>query len=132
MPDAEADAELAEGLSELVAGYRCDASSVVQANISQLPDQFPAMLLMSGFVMTAFLVGLHGGERRLLADTGNHRARMRRILVLGAAVGLPGGLFMTMAVIGPLGPRWQPSGRWWERSQPLHSLPRTSAGCSCS
>ncbi|MER6251862.1 DUF418 domain-containing protein [Streptomyces sp. NPDC001584] len=110
VPDAEADAELAEGLPELIAGYRGGASSVVQANIGQLPDQLLAMLLMSGFVMTAFLVGLHCGKRRLLADTGNHRAQMRRIFVLGAAVGLPGSLFMAMAVSGPLGPRWSTFG----------------------
>ncbi|MCX4960287.1 DUF418 domain-containing protein [Streptomyces virginiae] len=103
---AEADAELAEGLPELIDGYRGDAVSVVQANIGQLPDQLLATLLMSGFVMAAFLVGLYCGKRRLLSDTGNHRAQMRRIFLLGAAVGLPGSLFMAMAVIGPLAPRW--------------------------
>ncbi|WP_240528126.1 DUF418 domain-containing protein [Streptomyces amritsarensis] len=103
---AEADAELAEDLPVLVARYRGDASSVVRANISLLPDQFLAALLMSGFVLAAFLVGLHCGKLRLLADTGNHRARMRRILVIGAAVGLPGSLFMALALSGPLGPRW--------------------------
>ncbi|MFF4422719.1 DUF418 domain-containing protein [Streptomyces sp. NPDC001549] len=107
---AEADAELAEGLPELIAGYRGDASSVVQANIGQLPDQLLATLLMSGFVMTAFLVGLHCGKRRLLADTGHHRAQMRRIFLLGAAVGLPGSLFMAMTTTGPLGPRWSTFG----------------------
>ncbi|MGW7330374.1 DUF418 domain-containing protein [Streptomyces sp. NPDC054840] len=103
---AEADAELAEGLPVLIADYRGDASSVVQANISQLPDQLLAALLMAGFVMAAFLVGLHCGKRRLLADTDNHHAQMRRIFVLGAAVGLPGSLFMALTVSGLLGPRW--------------------------
>ncbi len=103
---AEADAELAEGLPGLVADYRGDALSVVRANLGQLPDQFLAALLMSGFVMTAFLVGLHCGKQRLLADTGSHRTRMRRICVIGAVVGLPGSLFMALAVSGPLGPRW--------------------------
>ncbi|WP_406073169.1 DUF418 domain-containing protein [Streptomyces virginiae] len=107
---AEADAELAEGLPELIADYRGDASSVVRANIGQLPDQLLATLLMSGFVMTAFLIGLYCGKRRLLADTGNHRAQMRRIFLLGAAVGLPGSLFMAMAVSGPLAPRWSTFG----------------------
>ncbi|MEV7558553.1 DUF418 domain-containing protein [Streptomyces sp. NPDC089795] len=106
MPDAEADTELAGGLTELIAAYRGDASSVVRANLGLLPGQLLAALLMSGFVMTAFLVGLHCGKRRLLADTGTRRAQMRRIFHLGAAVGLPGSLFMAMAVSGPLGPRW--------------------------
>ncbi|MGW1492519.1 DUF418 domain-containing protein [Streptomyces sp. NPDC002402] len=103
---AELDAELAAGFAGLVADYREDAASVVQANISQLPDAFLAMPLMGGFVLAAFLVGFHCGKRRLLTDTGNHEARMRRICVLGAAVGLPGSLFMALAVSGPLGPRW--------------------------
>ncbi len=109
MSDAEAaelDAELAAGFGGLVADYRGDAASVVQANIGQLPDALAAVLLMGGFVVAAFLTGLHCGKRRLLADTGNQKARMRRICVLGAAVGLPGSLFMALAVSGPLGPRW--------------------------
>ncbi|MEU7728122.1 DUF418 domain-containing protein [Streptomyces sp. NPDC040724] len=103
---AEADAELAEGLPELIAGYRGDASSVVRTNIGELPDQFLAALLLSGFVMAAFLIGLHCGKRRLLADTGHHLVQMRRILLVGAAVGLPGSLFAALTVSGLLGPRW--------------------------
>ncbi|MFJ3725995.1 DUF418 domain-containing protein [Streptomyces sp. NPDC090045] len=103
---AEADAELAEGVPELIAGYRGDASSVVRTNIGELPDQFLAALLLSGFVMAAFLIGLHCGKRRLLADTGHHLVQMRRILLVGAAVGLPGSLFAALTVGGLLGPRW--------------------------
>ncbi|MER5932493.1 DUF418 domain-containing protein [Streptomyces sp. NPDC002054] len=109
MSDAEAaelDAELAAGFVGLVDDYRGDAASVVQANIGQLPDALLAALLMSGFVLAAFLTGLHCGKRRLLTDTGNQKAQMRRIFVLGAAVGLPGSLFMALAISGPLGPRW--------------------------
>ncbi|MFD3759683.1 DUF418 domain-containing protein [Streptomyces sp. NPDC058622] len=109
MSDAEAadlDAEIAAGFAGLVADYRGDAASVVQANLGQLPDALLAVLLMGGFVLAAFLTGLHCGKRRLLTDTGNHAAQMRRICVLGAAVGLPGSLFMALAVSGQLGPRW--------------------------
>ncbi|MFD3873962.1 DUF418 domain-containing protein [Streptomyces sp. NPDC058623] len=109
MSDAEAaelDAELAEGFAGLIADYRGDAASVIQANLGQLPDALLAALLMDGFVLAAFLTGLHCGKRRLLADTGDQKARMRRICMLGGAVGLPGSLFMALAVSGPLGPRW--------------------------
>ncbi|MEJ8640484.1 DUF418 domain-containing protein [Streptomyces sp. MS1.HAVA.3] len=109
MSDAEAaelDAELAEDFAVLIADYRGDASSVVQTNIGQLPDQLLATLLMSGFVLAAFLTGLYCGKRRLLTDTGIHQARMRRICLLGGAVGLPGSLFMALAVSGPISPRW--------------------------
>ncbi|WP_374777898.1 DUF418 domain-containing protein [Streptomyces sp. NBC_01310] len=103
---AELDAELAEDFVSLIADYRGDAASVMQANIGQLPDQLLATLLMGGFVLAAFLTGLHCGKRRLLSDTGGHEARMRRIFLLGGVVGLPGSLFMALAVSGPLGPRW--------------------------
>ncbi|MGW6979261.1 DUF418 domain-containing protein [Streptomyces sp. NPDC054932] len=108
---AELDAELADGFAALIADYRGDASSVVQANLGQLPDQLLAALLLSGFVMAAFLIGLHCGKRRLLTDTGNHHARMRRIILVGTAVGLPGSVFMALAVSGPLGPRWSTFGQ---------------------
>ncbi|MFD3701400.1 DUF418 domain-containing protein [Streptomyces sp. NPDC058646] len=103
---AELDAELAAGFTGLIADYRGDAASVVRANLDQLPDMLLTALLMSGFVLSAFLAGLHCGKRRLLTDTRSHTTRMRRICVLGAAVGLPGSLFMALAVSGPLGPRW--------------------------
>ncbi|MFE3762532.1 DUF418 domain-containing protein [Streptomyces sp. NPDC059104] len=103
---AGTDPESAAGIAALVAGYRGDAASVVRANIGQLPDVLLASALVGGFVLAAFLVGMHCGKRRLLADTGNQTARMRRICVLGAAVGLPGSLFTALAVSGPLGPRW--------------------------
>ncbi|MFD6888615.1 DUF418 domain-containing protein [Streptomyces sp. NPDC059957] len=109
MSDAEAaalDAELTAGFAALVADYRGDPMSVVQANISQLPEALLAVSLMGGFVLAAFLTGMHCGKRRLLTDTGQYAARMRRICVLGTAVGLPGSIFMALAVSGPLGPRW--------------------------
>ncbi|MFD8287775.1 DUF418 domain-containing protein [Streptomyces lavendulae] len=112
MPDAETagtagtDPASAAGIAGLVADYRGDAASVVRANSGQLPDALLASALVGGFVLAAFLVGMDCGKRRLLADTANQTARMRRICVLGAAVGLPGSLFAALAVTGPLGPRW--------------------------
>ncbi|MFE4264221.1 DUF418 domain-containing protein [Streptomyces sp. NPDC056883] len=109
VPDAEtarADEELTAGFAAMVADYRGDAASVVRANLGQLPDALLAVPLMGGFVLAAFLTGLYCGKRRLLADTGRHVARMRRICVLGTAVGLPGSLFMAVAAGGALGPRW--------------------------
>ncbi|MFI5617613.1 DUF418 domain-containing protein [Streptomyces sp. NPDC051567] len=129
MPDAEAaalDAELAADFPALVAAYHGDAVSVVRANLSELPDVLLSTLLMGGFVLAAFLVGVDCGKRRLLTGTGagtgtgaeghragteDHRARLRRICLLGALVGLPGSLFMALAAGGPLGPRWMMLGQ---------------------
>lgn len=108
MSDAEATelGVLPPEFAALVAEYRGDPASVVRANIGQLPDAFLAVLLMGGFVLGAFLTGLYCGKRRLLADTGRYAARMRRICVLGVALGLPGSVFMALAAGGVLGPRW--------------------------
>ncbi|MFJ7270582.1 DUF418 domain-containing protein [Streptomyces sp. NPDC099050] len=97
---------LPEESAALIAGYRGDPASVVRANLGQLPDWLPALLLMGGFILAAFLTGLYCGKRRLLADTGRYAARMRRICVLGVAVGLPGSLFMALAAGGAFGSRW--------------------------
>lgn len=109
LSDAETaglDEELTAGFAGLVADYRGDAASVVRANLGQLPDTLLAVPLMGGFVLAAFLTGLYCGKRRLLADTARHTARMRRICVLGTAVGLPGSVFMAVAGSGVLAPRW--------------------------
>ncbi|WP_329376562.1 DUF418 domain-containing protein [Streptomyces sp. NBC_01351] len=100
------DAGIAAEFPALIADYRNSPASVVRANIGQLPDALLAAVMMGGFVVTAFLAGLHCGKLRLLTDTRSHRARMRRICLLGVATGLPGSLFMALAVSGPLGPRW--------------------------
>ncbi|WP_328299812.1 DUF418 domain-containing protein [Streptomyces sp. NBC_00435] len=109
VPEAEADgvdAELAADFPRLVADYRGDAASVVRANIGQLPDALLAVPLMGGLVLAAFLAGLYCGKRRLLTGTGDHGARLRRICLFGAAVGLPGSVLMALTAVGPLDPRW--------------------------
>lgn len=108
MSDTEAAElnELPPEFAALVAEYRGDPASVVRANLGQLPDTLLAVLLMGGFVLAAFLTGLYCGKRRLLSDTDRYAARMRRICVLGVALGLPGGIFMAVAAGGVLGPRW--------------------------
>ncbi|MET9851522.1 DUF418 domain-containing protein [Streptomyces sp. NPDC006450] len=108
MSDAEAAGlnEIPADLAALAADYRGDPASVVRANLGQLPDALLAVPVMGGSVLAAFLTGLYCGKLRLLADTGAHAARMRRICVLGVAVGLPGSLFMAVAAGGALGPRW--------------------------
>ncbi|MFE5734444.1 DUF418 domain-containing protein [Streptomyces sp. NPDC056528] len=112
LSDAEVagmNAELTASVPDLVAGYRGDAASVVATNAGLLLEGFSSLFTMGGFVVAAFLAGLHCGKRRLLSGasaTGAHRARLRRVCLLGTAVGLPGGVFLAMTVVGPLGPRW--------------------------
>ncbi|MFE5831504.1 DUF418 domain-containing protein [Streptomyces sp. NPDC056508] len=116
MSDAEmaaVNAGVTDGFPALVAAYRGDAASVVAANAGLLPEVLLALPLMGGFVVTAFLAGLYCGKRRLLSDAPDaatarirHR-RTRLVCLLGAAVGLPGGVFAALTAVGPLGPRWE-------------------------
>ncbi|SCF81168.1 uncharacterized protein GA0115255_107303, partial [Streptomyces sp. Ncost-T6T-2b] len=68
------------------------------------------LFLMGGMVVAAFLAGFTAGRRRLLtaapaAGAPDRTARLRRILVVGLAVGLPGGALMAAGTVGPLGAR---------------------------
>ncbi|MFD3719695.1 DUF418 domain-containing protein [Streptomyces sp. NPDC058674] len=103
---AALDAELASGFPALAADYRGDAASVVRANLGQLPDALLGAILMGGFVVAAFLLGLYCGKQRFLADVGSRHAAMRRMCLLGVAAGLPGSVFMALTATGPFGPRW--------------------------
>ncbi|MFJ9431274.1 DUF418 domain-containing protein [Streptomyces sp. NPDC101490] len=121
MPDAaaaELDAELTADFPALVAAYQGDAVSVVRANLNELPDALFSTLLMGGFVLAAFLIGVDCGKRRLLTAAGTGSGtedpgarvhsvrRLRRGCLLGAVVGLPGGVFMALTAVGLPGPRW--------------------------
>ncbi|MGV9313948.1 DUF418 domain-containing protein [Streptomyces sp. NPDC003691] len=111
MSEADAaalDAEVAAETAALAADYRADPAGVLAANLAQLPETLFGILLMGGPVVAAFLTGLYGGRRHLLTAprTRDRRATLRRYCLLGAAAGLPGGIFMALAFSGPLGPRW--------------------------
>ncbi|MFD0340525.1 DUF418 domain-containing protein [Streptomyces sp. NPDC127117] len=93
--------------AELTAAYRGGFAEVVGANIRALPEILAAVVLMGGFVVAAFLVGFVAGRRHWLgAAVLADRARLRRILLTGLAVGIPGAAFSAAAIVGPLSERW--------------------------
>lgn len=98
-------------LAEQAAAYRGGPGEVIGANIAAWPDVLAGLFLMGGMVVAAFLAGFTAGRRRLLtaapaAGAPDRTARLRRILVVGLAVGLPGGALMAAGTVGPLGARW--------------------------
>ncbi|MFQ6853434.1 DUF418 domain-containing protein [Streptomyces sp. 35M1] len=97
-------------LAEQAAAYRGGPGDVIGANIAAWPEVLAGLFLMGGMVVAAFLAGFTAGRRRLLtaapAAAPDRVARLRRILVVGLAVGLPGGALMAAGTVGPLGARW--------------------------
>lgn len=104
------DGGLAVATDGPAAAYRGGAGEVVRANIGAWPDMLAGLVMMGGMVVAAFLAGFAAGKRRLLADSAGTpagAARLRRILVWGLVVGLPGGALMAAGSVGPLPARWQ-------------------------
>ncbi|MCX5100850.1 DUF418 domain-containing protein [Streptomyces sp. NBC_00439] len=93
--------------AELTAAYRGGFAEVVGANFRALPEAAAAVLLMGGFVAAAFLMGFVAGRRQWLGAAAlADRARLRRILLTGLVVGIPGAAFSAAAIVGPLPERW--------------------------
>ncbi|MGW7053938.1 DUF418 domain-containing protein [Streptomyces sp. NPDC054887] len=103
--DAATKAAAAREAAELTAGYRGGFGDVVGANVSQLPFAAVALVVMSGFVVAAFLLGLSAGKRQWLTRAGG--ANLRRVLVAGLCVGLPAAAFSASGATGPLPARWE-------------------------
>ncbi|MFD5098354.1 DUF418 domain-containing protein [Streptomyces albidochromogenes] len=103
--DAAAEAAAAREAAELTAAYRGGFGDVVGANVGQLPLAVVALLVTSGFVVAAFLLGLSAGKRQWLTRAGG--ASLRRVLVAGLCVGLPTAAFAASGAAGPLPARWE-------------------------
>ncbi|MFF5447186.1 DUF418 domain-containing protein [Streptomyces sp. NPDC012888] len=95
----------AEKTTALVDAYRGGFADVVGANVDALPEAAAATLLMSGFVIAAFLVGLAAGKQHWL--TTAEGPTLRRLLVTGLCVGVPTALFAAAGTAGPLSARWE-------------------------
>ncbi|MFC7305404.1 DUF418 domain-containing protein [Streptomyces monticola] len=104
-PDSAA--QLRAEAAHSTAAYGGAPADVIMANLKALPELITGVLLLGGFVVAAFLAGLAAGKRQLLARAGERRERLWRGVVIGAAVGVPGALFMACGVIGPLPARWE-------------------------
>lgn len=100
-------ADLARQTAELTAAYRGGAGDVIRANAGAWSDIVAGLLMMGGMVVAAFLAGYVAGRRDLLTGIVGRTDRLRRILVAGLLVGLPGGALMAAGAVGPLSVRWE-------------------------
>ncbi|MEU3855233.1 DUF418 domain-containing protein [Streptomyces sp. NPDC029554] len=89
------------------AAYRGDPASVILTNIRMYRDALGGAVLYSGHLLAAFLVGLAAGRHGLL-EWRDDRARKatRRLMVIGALIGVPGSVFTAMCAYRPLDSRF--------------------------
>ncbi|MEU6602925.1 DUF418 domain-containing protein [Streptomyces flaveolus] len=90
------------------AAYRGDPLSVVLANLRMYRKAFGSAVLYAGHLLAAFLVGLAAGRHRLLGRSGEPARRsvvVRRLLLAGLLIGVPGSVFTSMCSYGPLDKR---------------------------
>lgn len=105
-PESAADrAAAANEAAGLTAAYRGGFGDVVGANLGQLPFAVLALVVMSGFVVAAFLLGLSAGKRQWLTRAGG--AALRRVLVTGLCAGVPAAVFAASGAAGLLSSRWE-------------------------
>lgn len=95
------DAEVAR----YTAAYRGGFGDVVGANLDALPMAAAASLVMAGFVVAAFLVGLAAGKREWVTTV--EAPALRRTALVGLCVGLPFAVFSAAGAVGPLSAKWE-------------------------
>ncbi|MCX4564514.1 DUF418 domain-containing protein [Streptomyces phaeochromogenes] len=92
--------------ARVTAAYRGDPLSVVLTNVRLYRAALGSAVLYSGHLLAAFLVGFAAGRHRLLERHGvparRARAVIRRLLVAGLLIGVPGSVFTAMCAYGPL------------------------------
>ena len=82
------------------AAYRGSPGEVVEERLRTWPAVLVFALLGQGpTVLGMFLLGLWAGRRRLLERIDEHRPLLRRALVLGLVVGLPGSAAFAAATV---------------------------------
>ncbi|MGI9556644.1 MAG: DUF418 domain-containing protein [Solirubrobacterales bacterium] len=88
----EKPAELALGVEEDEAAYSGSAGDVLDAQVADAADSIIGILLIQGpSALAMFLVGLAAGKLRALHEPERFRRLWKPMLLIGLAVGIPGG-----------------------------------------
>lgn len=76
------------------AALRGSFTDAAQARLTALPEVLVVLGVLNwSFALAMFLLGLVAGRRGVLASPQRYAGLWRRLLIAGAVVGLPGGLF---------------------------------------
>lgn len=89
----------AENLEEARSGSPVE---VVRTRVDELILVLPFVIFLQGpIVFALFLIGLAAGKLRLLHEPERFDRMWRRLLVVGLALGLPGGVLYAWGAVGP-------------------------------
>lgn len=93
------EAQPAVPVDRLVALYRGGSEDVIAANLIALPQAFTSIAVFQApSALAMFLLGLAAGKRGLFADRPVRTATLRRVVLVGSVVGLPGAVLYAAAV----------------------------------
>lgn len=107
-PDPGAATDLA---ARDTAAYRGGPLDIIHANVGLYREMAGGAILYGGHLFAAFLIGFAAGKHRVLEEPARYTVWAKRILGLGALIGLPGSMFMAMCENGPLDDRFAYIGR---------------------
>lgn len=86
-------------VERLVALYRGGPGDVIAANLIALPEAFTSIAVFQApSALAMFLLGLAAGKRGLFAGHPVPTATLRRVVVIGLLVGIPGAVLYAAAV----------------------------------
>jgi len=90
-PDPAADIAIAQASLQ---AYLGSPASVIAGHLHELSTIWIVLgLLQAPSALAMFLFGLIAGRREMLARSDEHAPLLRRLLILGLSIGLPGALF---------------------------------------
>jgi uncharacterized protein len=96
----EDTATLAIDSQEAEAGYQGDVGEVIETRVGQIGEAIAIILLFQGpGAMAMFLIGLAAGKVRALHDPERFAQLWRPMLLIGLAVGIPGGLLYAWGTV---------------------------------
>lgn len=97
-------AERIRGATEATAQWRGSPGDVLARRVSELPATAELILVLQApNALAMFLLGLAAGKVRLLADPAALAPRLRRVVAVGAPLGLLGGIAYAALTIGHAG-----------------------------
>jgi uncharacterized protein len=103
-PDHAADLAMAQASLQ---AYLGSPATVIAGHLHELSTIWVVLgLLQAPSALAMFLFGLVAGRREMLARSDEHAPLMRRLLILGMSIGLPGALFYAYTTQFMIGTPW--------------------------
>lgn len=91
--------------------YQGRPEDIIRANVHEFREALGGAALYAGHLFSAFLVGLAAGKRAMFRNIAHYQPHLKRAVLFGLLIGLPGNAFMAACENGPLDGRYFYLGR---------------------